>query len=157
MFPDEFSKATLAPVPPDDLSGEQIDKALALADVIETWAKAVRQEAFNRLDKGVTAAPTSVKLVMGNEGNRKWKDPDVVPGSLAHYFKDVSQMYQPAKPLAPAPMKKALKAAIGTSMTAKEVQAIIDQYVTRAPAKKVMVASDDPRQAVAGSIDSMFD
>lgn len=157
MFEDEkplevVNQDQLTPVPPVELNGEQLDRALVLADMMETWIKSVREESFDRHDKGKDDAPENFKLVQGKMGNRKWADEDVTAKEIKTHLDD-DDMYAPAKINSPAQMEKALKK---SGKKPKDAKSIVDQLTTRPPGKKILVPATDSRPKVAGSLDDMF-
>jgi len=141
VVPVEGNPALVNPI---ELTGEQLDRVLAVSGQIASWAKAVEAEAERRLTVGADNAPTSVKMVLGRKF-RKWARPeDEVVSEIGKLVEDVYEI----KVKSVAQMEKTLKKA-GVGREALEGFVDITQG-------KAMVPVDDKRPAITNSIDEMF-
>lgn len=118
---DVIATGTRPPVPQADDLGVK----LAACDLIEDWCKAVRAEAFTRLQAGQPV--TGFKLVQGRRGARCWTDAAAAEKLLRETFRlPIEQAYD-LKLISPTSAEKLAKAGdIGPRQWPK-VQALITQ------------------------------
>lgn len=156
--PDEFAEA-LSSTAPADSADEPLwlAAALAKADLIEDWLKAVRAEVERRLLAG--GQVPGYKLVQGKQGNRAWADEAAAEAQLKAMRLKVEEMYDlslisptTAEKLAPKVDKK------GQPVPLKEGQAApvigprqwkkLQELIARAPGKPHVAPVSDPRPAL---------
>lgn len=63
------------PPAPATLTADDLDFKLGMIDQVKEYIKMLETEAKRRLDIGDPQAPTTLKLVAGKKGARKWKNP----------------------------------------------------------------------------------
>lgn len=143
--PDEFEAL---PTGPKVIAGIKVADeswlaaALAKADFIEEWAKAVRAEVERRLLAG--GQVPGFKLVEGRLGNRAWTDAEAAEKELQPLG---DAAYQPRKVISPTDAEKLTKgkdAALSAALW-KHLQ----QFIKRGDAPKHVAPITDPRPALA--------
>lgn len=123
---EDAAKATVSSYTPDQLA-----RALAGADVVEAWLKAVRLRAFEVARAG---KPVPGYKLVHSVGHRAWRDPATAASVLAKH--GVQPYVQEI--ISPAQAEKA----------SKSLRAIIAQLVTRPVSGTVLVPEADRRPAV---------
>jgi hypothetical protein len=116
-----------------------LSAAMAKADLIEDWLKAVRAEVERRLLAGRQVP--GYKLVQGKQGNRAWRDPVAAEGLLKSFRLKQEEMYD-FKLISPTTAEKVL-AEKSPGRWAK-AQALI----TRADGKPSVAPLSDKRPAL---------
>ncbi|NNM74778.1 DUF2800 domain-containing protein [Enterovirga aerilata] len=99
----EFGSA--ADMPDPDLSA-----VLRLADVIEAWIAAVREEARRRIEGG--EAVPGYELKRGREGNRTWRNPEAAYEALVEWGIP-ADLAAPRKLVSPAEAERLAKIHVG--------------------------------------------
>lgn len=135
VFPALDANEPVTPPSPETFTSEQLSKLLQTADIVETWLKAVREHAADRLARGV--AVPGWKLVE-RIGNRRWISETQAAGALQAIGVDP---WAPREVISPAQAEKKLGKAKG--MVAK----LVERPVTGA----VMVPESDKRPALNAS------
>ena len=138
------------PPNPIDMTAVKIDTILQVADIMEDWLKAVREEAYRRLEQGSPDAPKNWKLVQGKLSNRAWKDENLVKMALGKQF----DIMLPLRVKSPAQIEKTLAAA---GYKPKQRKELVDPLLKeRKPGKPIMVPVTDNRPALPPAADQMF-
>jgi hypothetical protein len=92
----------------DDLTEWGIGKALERVGLVEQWVKAVRAAGWAALNAGQKIP--GWKLVAGRQGNREWKDPDVVEAIFKNKYRfTYEEMYKPPVLMSPTDAEKRMK------------------------------------------------
>lgn len=117
--------------------------AMAKADLVENWLKAVRAEVESRMLAGRSIP--GFKVVQGRKGNREWKDPKDAEAKLKAMRLKVEQMYDLSliSPPTAEKLSKGKDAAIGPRQW-KSLQ----ELITRADGKMHVAPESDERPAV---------
>ena len=74
-----------------DVEADELGLAMGMVDLVEDWAKGVREEAARRLSQGKPV--TGFKLVSGRKGNRAWSNKDQVEALMKRYRLRQDEMY----------------------------------------------------------------
>ena len=128
---------------PDPKDPLELSRARKLVDLVEFWAKQVRQMTHDALESGMKVP--GFKLAAGRQGNRDWKDPKDVERRLRNKAGvKVDEIYD-SKLKSPAQMEKNPK--IG--------KAWVKKYVTRAPGKPVVVPEESKKPAIPSMVDAL--
>lgn len=155
--PEEFDEA-LPLSPRGNLDPEYgsawLSAAMAKADLIEDWLKAVRAEVEARLLEGMTVP--GYKLVEGRLGDRAWADKDAAEAALKAMRLKHDQMYDyklisptSAEKLAPKFDKTgAVKPGQDPTPIGERQWKKLQAQITRAPGKKHVAPVSDPRPAL---------
>jgi len=137
------------PEPPDPktLSRVRMDKVLKVADMMESWLKAAKEEAYRRLEVGDPDAPVNFKLVDGPLSDRKWADEQKV----VEAFKPLGvEVYQSPKIKSPAQLEKDLVKKYKPKEREEKIKPLLAE---RKRGKPVMVPITDERPSI---VDKMF-
>ena len=156
MFGDD-TLPTQVVTPPDPvmLDGPKLDRILEFADIFEAWLKAVKAEAYERLEQGALNAPNMVKLVSGKLPNRAWQGTDMQVFDALKTMLPRADIFAPEVVKSPAQMEKALMKVAG--MKRKDAQNLLFPLLkTRTPGKTIMVSVGDPRPALPPATERMF-
>jgi len=146
---DEFETAEVTQ-PVEANSPVWLSAAMAKADLIEDWLKAVRAEVERRLLAG--QAVPGYKLVQGKQGNRAWVDKAQAEEMLKGFRLKVEEMYDLSL-ISPTSAEKLAKAEVIGPRQWKKAEALI----TRAPGKPSVVPLSDKREAlVVGPVADEF-
>lgn len=156
MFPADPTPAPKsAPPAPGGLTGEELDKVLNMIPIMESWVRAVREEAYTRLETGAGNAPQQWKLVPGKLSNRAWrKDVDGMDVyKMINTIIPRHEVFVPEQIKSPPQLETVLKKA---GKKPGEIAQIFEPFLAeRVPGKPVMVPGTDPRRATT-SIEEMF-
>jgi hypothetical protein len=129
---------------PAQMTPEQLARALDGLDLLEDWAKATRQHAYERAEAGVKIP--RYKLVE-KVGRRKWMDED--DAAVAVAMLGVDDAYEPAKLKSPAQIEKLVgKKDFGTTLAA---------LCPAISSGTALVPDSDRRPEVVRSIEQHFD
>lgn len=139
--PDDFDVIVTDKLPRNDLGA-----VLAQAPLVKRFLEAVEDQAFIDLRDG--KAVTGFKLVVGRQGNRKWRDENEVLQVFADLGDD---LYQPAKVRTPTQLAKALRDA--KNITKKEAEDAVNELVVRDPAKPSIVPETQPGTPWSAEVD----
>ena len=137
---DDFSKLTSEPIGAEEHAA-WLSAAMAKADLIEDWLKAVRAEVERRLLAG--QAVPGYKLVQGKQGNRAWADKAVAEETLKSFRLKVEELYDLSL-ISPTTAEKLAKAEVIGPRQWKKAEALI----TRAPGKPSVAPVSDKRDAI---------
>jgi hypothetical protein len=74
-----------------DVDADDLGSAMDMVDLVEDWAKGVREEAARRLSQGKPV--TGFKLVTGRKGNRAWSNKDQAEAVLKRYRLRQNEIY----------------------------------------------------------------
>ena len=122
---------------PLELNAEAIGRTLALLEILEPWAKSVKDTAKDMLNQG--KAVPGWKLVAGKKGNRRWAQPE---GEIAAgLFELGDDIYEPRKLRSPAQVEKLFP----SKKAAKEALAGLIEQPDGSP---VMAPAHDARPAI---------
>lgn len=88
---DVFKAVSLELSDMPDADADDLGSAMDMVDLVEDWAKGVREEAARRLSQG--KAVTGFKLVTGRKGNRAWSNKDQAEAVLKRYRLRQNEMY----------------------------------------------------------------
>lgn len=88
---DVFKAVSLELSDMPDADADDLGSAMDMVDLVEDWAKGVREEAARRLSQG--KAVTGFKLVTGRKGNRAWSNKDQAEAVLKRYRLRQDEMY----------------------------------------------------------------
>lgn len=99
--PPELSNAAML------LSAEELEHALDGLEMIESWAKAVREKAHNDAERGVVFDHW---ILVQKIGHRAWISEDAAAAKLAALRLDEEKLYKPRKLVSPAQAEKLLGA-----------------------------------------------
>ena len=125
--------------------GEQQSSVIASAmdrvELVEMWAKGVREEAYRRLKDGIEVP--GYKLVEGRKGNRAWADEAAVEAAFKSYRFKIEQMYD-LKLISPTKAEKLLS-------DNPRRWAKLEKLITRADGKPSVAPVTDKRPALAVS------
>jgi hypothetical protein len=139
------------PVDPQQLTGEQFDRILTSANMIESWIASVKAEAYRRLEMNQDP-PRNWKLVKGRMSARAWQDEAVAAEALQKVLPR-SKIFT-EKMLTPTQVEKVLKKTPKLEVTPAQV---LDSLLAeRVPGKPAMVPVEDSRPAVPPKIEQMF-
>lgn len=140
-----------SPTPPlpANLTGEQLDRILAVLPRVKSWIAAVHDEAFERLNQGRPDAPQTMKIVEGTS-KRRWRNEEEADATLRHVVPDA---YEPVKLLSPAKMEKELTA---LKMKPKDRRALLDPLIDKPPGKRSMVPLSDKKPALPPVAEEAF-
>jgi hypothetical protein len=116
-------------IAPDELAAD-----LALADQLETWIKAIRQEAHERLEAGREIP--GFKLV-AKRATRSWNDEESVMALVAEY--GIEEHALETKLKSPAQVLKRLE---------KDIAAVLNAHVSSNSSGTTLAPDTDPRPAV---------
>ena len=141
------------PQPPQTMSKEQMDQILAVTGQVETWLKAIKAEAYSRLENGNPEAPTTFKLVAGKLSNRAWADEDKVYDRVKTFLPRKEVYVE--KVLSPAQMDKTLKR-VGKRVGSEIVEILAPLLQERKPGAPSMVPAGDARKALPPRAEIMF-
>jgi hypothetical protein len=130
------TKAHIAPATDDWLAA-----AMAKADLIEDWLKAVRAEVERRLLAG--GQVPGFKIVQGRQGNRAWSDKAAVEAALKAMRLKVEEMYDLTL-ISPTTAEKLAKAKTIGPRQWKTLQ----EQITRSEGAKHVAPENDPRPAL---------
>lgn len=130
------------PVTPTD--SDALGKALAAADLIEAWLKAVRAETESRLLAGQPVP--GFKLVQGKKGNRKWTSEQEAEAALKAMRVKHDQMYDYSV-ISPTSAEKLAKAEVIGPRQWPKLAALI----TQADGKPSVAPESDKRPALVMS------
>jgi hypothetical protein len=122
---------------PDD----KLAQAMAKADLIEDWLKAVRAEVERRLLAG--GQVPGFKIVQGRQGNRAWSDKAAVEAALKAMRLKVEEMYDLTL-ISPTTAEKLAKAKTIGPRQWKTLQ----EQITRSEGAKHVAPENDPRPAL---------
>ncbi len=122
-------------------NSDWIGAALAKADLIEDWCKAIRAEAERRLLAG--APVPGFKLVQGKKGNRAWRKDVDIEGTLKAMRITEEHMYD-RKVIGPAAAEKLAKA--GTIGPRKWTR--LQELITQSEGKPHVAHESDSRPAL---------
>jgi len=128
------TKELIVPPVPKGITPKQLAFAIANAEIVELWLKAVRDSAFDRARAGEKIP--GHKLV-AKIGNRRWKDPALVEKILANHGLDPFEK----KLLSPAKVEKAF---------GKGGKATVNPLTERPVTGHALVRDADKRPAIAG-------
>jgi hypothetical protein len=135
-----------------EMSSAELDRALALVDMMEVFIKAIRAEGQIRLESNHTQAPRTRKMVAGKLGNNAWLNPETVSTSLGSYLTRTECYDEKVK--TPAKIKAALKA---KGHKPKAIEAMLKALLkTRKPGAPKMVSINDKNPALAPLSEQMF-
>lgn len=123
-------------------SSDDLARALAAADLIEQWLKAVRAEVETRLLAGQPVP--GWKLVQGKKGNRQWASKEEAEALLKAMRVKHDQMYDYTV-ISPTTAEKLAKAEVIGPRQWPKVQALI----TQAEGKPSVAPESDKRPALA--------
>lgn len=125
--------------PVQQLSPEDLSQAMAKVDTVAMYIEAIKTEVTRRCSTGMNVP--GWKMVLGREGNRKWKDEEEAEKALG------DKAVFTRKLLSPAQMEKKLK---GVDFS---------DLIVRSPAKPTLATADDPRQPWVENkdVDNEFD
>jgi hypothetical protein len=139
--PDEFEDLT-GPDMTLDKDPKWLSAALAKADLIEDWVKAVRAEVESLLIAG--AQVPGFKIVEGKLGNRAWSDPDAAEKLLRETFRLPVEKAYDLKLISPTSAEKLAKAGdIGPRQWPKATA-----LIKRSAGKPHVAPESDPRPAL---------
>ena len=124
------------------IGAERLGHALAAADLIEGWIKAVRGEVESLLLAG--QAVPGFKLVQGKKGNRQWSSKDEAEALLKAMRIKHDQMYDYTV-ISPTSAEKLAKAEVIGPRQWPKVQALI----TQSEGKPSVAPESDKRPALA--------
>lgn len=128
-----------------------LSAAMAKADLIEDWLKAVRAEVERRLLAG--QAVPGYKLVQGKQGNRAWADKAQAEELLRKVFRLPIEKAYDLTLISPTTAEKLAKAGDIGERQWKKAEALI----TRAPGKPSVAPLSDKREAlVVGPVADEF-
>lgn len=131
---------------PGAKTDDELAQALAAVDTIEDWCKAVRAEAFRRLNEG-TPVP-GFKLVKGRAGARKWADEQEAETVLKSMRLKQEEMYD-FKLISPTTAEKLLKDSpkrwnrLKTIITQSDGGPTVAPEADKRPAIVIAPAADD--------------
>lgn len=126
----------------EQMSADELGTALAAADLIELWLKAVRAEVETRLLAGQPVP--GWKLVQGKKGNRQWSSKEEAEALLKAMRVKHDQMYDYTV-ISPTTAEKLAKAEVIGPRQWPKVQALI----TQAEGKPSVAPESDKRPALA--------
>lgn len=129
---------------PLGLDADALGQALAAADLVEMWLKAVRAEAEARLLAGERVP--GFKLVQGKKGNRKWTDEKAAEELLKAMRVKHDQMYDYSV-ISPTSAEKLAKAEVIGPRQWPKVAALI----TQSDGKPSVAPESDKRPALVMS------
>lgn len=141
---DEFEVLTPVPAAACD---DQLASAMAKADLIEGWIKAIRAEVERRLMAG-TPVP-GYKIVQGKRGNRQWSDKDEAEALLKKMRLKESEMYDFSL-ISPATADKLAKINVIGPRQWPQVQALF----TQSEGKPSVAPESDKRPAMVTTADA---
>lgn len=124
------------------IGADRLGRALAAADLIEGWLKAVRAEVESLLLAG--APVPGWKLVMGKKGNRQWTSKEEAEKALKAMRIKHDQMYDYTV-ISPTSAEKLAKAEVIGPRQWPKVQALI----TQSEGKPSVAPESDKRPALA--------
>jgi len=124
-----------------DATPDGLAKAMAVVDLIEQFAKAVRAETERRLLEGT--AVTGWKLVQGKKGNRAWIDAQVAEATLKTMRIKHEEMYD-YKVVSPTTAEKLFKAKI----IGPRQWPALQQLITQAAGGPSVAPESDKREAL---------
>lgn len=127
---------------PEGMSRELLGKILGSMEMLDQWLRSVESYAETLANNGETIP--GFKLVKGRLGNRKWKDEAEVIRQFGDTVIEKSVM-------SPAKAEKALKEGLG-----KEAKIYVEQLTIRTEGKIILVAENDPREAVNPNVIEVF-
>lgn len=127
---DEFDVVTA----PALIDGAKLLEAYNKIGMLEVFIKAVEGECNRRAHEGQPVAGT--KLVLGREGNRKWKDEEETKKALTGVI-DSETLYTKAL-ISPSQAEKVLKK--------NKADVDLNSLVVRSAAKPTLVLASDPRE-----------
>lgn len=137
----DFDDLTKPATPTDS---DALGKALAAADLIEAWLKAVRAETESRLLAGQQVP--GFKLVQGKKGNRKWTNEQEAEAALKAMRVKHDQMYDYSV-ISPTSAEKLAKAEVIGPRQWPKLAALI----TQAEGKPSVAPETDKRPALVMS------
>lgn len=126
----------------EQMSADELGTALAAADLIELWLKAVRAEVETRLLAGQPVP--GWKLVQGKKGNRQWTSKEEAEALLKAMRVKHDQMYDYTV-ISPTTAEKLAKAEVIGPRQWPKVQALI----TQSEGKPSVAPESDKRPALA--------
>ena len=137
-------------VEPTTATTDELGEAMAKADLIEGWVKAIRAETERRLFAGTPVA--GFKLVQGKRGNRAWTDVEEAEKLLKSMKLKHDQLYE-YKVISPTTADKlATAGAIGPRQWFKVLA-----LITQADGKPSVAPEADKRPALVTSAEADFD
>lgn len=127
-------------IPEEALSPEKLGQNLILADLLEPWIAAVREEAHKQMLEGVHI--DGFKLVLGRPGNRQWTSAAEAEELLKTFKLKENERYS-YKVITPTAAEKLYKAGrIGQRQWPK-----LEQIITRSDPAPVVAPESDKRPA----------
>lgn len=131
---------TIPIIPEEALSPEKLGQNLILADLLEPWIAAVREEAHKQMLEGVHI--DGFKLVLGRPGNRQWTSAAEAEELLKTFKLKENERYS-YKVITPTAAEKLYKAGrIGQRQWPK-----LEQIITRSEPAPVVAPESDKRPA----------
>lgn len=139
----EAALIAFKPVPTALMDAEKVGKALALADDLETWIKAVREYAYSEAKAG--RPPAGWKLVE-KRATRKWKDPRTAAQAIETLFNVSHEQMFETKLKSPPQIEKVLGKQFG----------LLADHVVAESSGDTLVPLDDKRPEVKRDAQSVF-
>lgn len=133
-FDDLDREETMAPPHPDDLDVAQMCRAAEAAPLVKKWLDAVSARVLEKALAG--EATPGLKAVYGARGPRKWRSTAEAQEFL------VSEIGEKAF------VKRLLTAPEATKAVTSKRRDALEQLMTRAAPKPILVPADDKREAV---------
>lgn len=129
-----------------DLTSEEMDRYLNFTEVLNVWIKAVRDEAYKRLELALPNAPKQFKLVKG-KGSRSWHNEEL---TATYCEKQIGEDAFTTRTLkSPAQMEKMFQL---TNLNSKD----LSLFIKKIEGKPSMVSTEDSRKSLPSKIDQMF-
>lgn len=127
-------------IPEEALSPEKLGQNLQIADLLEPWITAVREQAHQQMLQGV--AIDGYKLVLGRPGNRQWSSNAEAEEMLKRFKLEENERYS-YKVISPTQAEKLFKAGrIGQRQWPQ-----LEQLITRSEPSPTVVPQSDKRAA----------
>lgn len=124
----------------DLMSPERVSENMQIADFLEPWITAVREEAYRRMMDGVEIP--GFKLVLGRLGNRTWTDSAAAEEMLKSFKLKEAERYT-FKVITPTQAEKLMKAGrIGERQWKRALE-----MIRRAEPQPTVVPESDKREA----------
>ena len=137
-----------SPIDPKDLTNDQIGNILKKIPLVDSWCKAVVENAQHRAEIGQTIP--GYKLVK-KRSNRRWKDPDMAASQLACITTDLYNKTLKS----PAQVEKVLQTIL--KMPKKNRDMLLAALVEKPDAGVTLAPEDDKREALPPPAQSDFE
>lgn len=138
---DDLTAPRTEPLPPAELTSEEIAQVLKAVPLVQEWINAVRDEAYRRAQAG--DPPSGWKLV-DTWGNRAWRDPETAELLLSVILDDP---HAAPKLLSPAQAEKRLP---------KDMRPLVKRLAHKPKRAPALARLSDPRPAIGPAAD-VFD